>query len=194
MNDTKTVILNEALSLFAAEGYKAVTVEQIAAAVGIKAPSLYKHFPGKRAIFTAILQRMEQADAELAADASMPDAGYASVPSLDDILSFTKAMFRHWTEDSFGCCFRRLLTVEQYHDPDMALLYRQYLSTGPMEYMEEVFTSMGLPKETALAFYAPMFYLYSAYDSAVDKSEVFRALDAHLEQFQKSISKTEETK
>lgn len=194
MNDTKTVILNEALSLFAKEGYKAVTVEQIAAAVGIKAPSLYKHFPGKRAIFTAILKRMEQADAELAAASDMPDADYASVPTIGDIVSFTKAMFRHWTEDSFGCCFRRLLTVEQYHDPDMALLYRQYISTGPVEYMEEVFTSMGLPKETALAFYGPMFYLYSAYDSAVDKAAVLRALDEHLDRFCQNIPRTEETK
>ena len=40
---TKQRILAEAVSLFAKEGYEAVSVEQIAKAVGIKAPSLYKH-------------------------------------------------------------------------------------------------------------------------------------------------------
>ena len=39
--NTKERILLEALKLFSNEGYEAVSVEQIAAAVGIKAPSLY---------------------------------------------------------------------------------------------------------------------------------------------------------
>ena len=43
MRDTKERIQSEALRLFAENGYHAVTVEQIAADVGIKAPSLYKH-------------------------------------------------------------------------------------------------------------------------------------------------------
>ena len=41
--NTKERILLEALKLFSNEGYEAVSVEQIAVAVGIKAPSLYKH-------------------------------------------------------------------------------------------------------------------------------------------------------
>ena len=43
--DTKSRILTKALRLFAQRGYDAVSVEQIANAVGIKAPSLYKAFP-----------------------------------------------------------------------------------------------------------------------------------------------------
>ena len=39
--DTKHKILLEALRLFSKRGYDAVSVEQIASAVGIKAPSLY---------------------------------------------------------------------------------------------------------------------------------------------------------
>lgn len=53
--DTKRRILTEALRLFAQRGYDAVSVEQIANAVGIKAPSLYKHFPSKQSIFDALL-------------------------------------------------------------------------------------------------------------------------------------------
>lgn len=52
--DTKRRILTEALRLFAQRGYDAVSVEQIANAVGIKAPSLYKHFPSKQSIFDAL--------------------------------------------------------------------------------------------------------------------------------------------
>lgn len=54
--DTKQRILNKALELFAAKGYDSVSVGEIAGAVGIKAPSLYNHFPGKQAIFDAIVE------------------------------------------------------------------------------------------------------------------------------------------
>ena len=47
---TKQKILNEALTLFSERGYNAVYVGDIAAAVGIKAPSLYKHYKSKKDI------------------------------------------------------------------------------------------------------------------------------------------------
>ena len=55
--DTKAKILEKALELFSENGYDAVSVDQIAKAVGIKAPSLYNHFPVKRAIFDAIVEK-----------------------------------------------------------------------------------------------------------------------------------------
>ena len=57
---TKEKILNESLRLFAKKGYGAVGVAEIADAVGIKAPSLYKHFTGKKAIFDAIIERVNR--------------------------------------------------------------------------------------------------------------------------------------
>ena len=53
---TKQRILLEALRLFSQKGYDAVSVEQIADAVGIRAPSLYKHYKGKQDIFDAIFE------------------------------------------------------------------------------------------------------------------------------------------
>ena len=63
--DTKQRILEKALELFSAQGYDSVSVGEIAAAVGIKAPSLYNHFSGKQAIFDAIV---EATAAQYAAD------------------------------------------------------------------------------------------------------------------------------
>ncbi len=48
--------LGIAQDLFSEYGYDSVSVGQIAQAVGIKAPSLYNHFPGKQAIFDAIVE------------------------------------------------------------------------------------------------------------------------------------------
>ena len=56
MEDTKQRILEKSLELFSTKGYDAVSVGEIAKAVGIKAPSLYNHFPSKQAIFDAIVE------------------------------------------------------------------------------------------------------------------------------------------
>ena len=47
---TKEKILDAALTLFAENGYDGTSVEQIANKVGIKAPSLYKHYKGKEEV------------------------------------------------------------------------------------------------------------------------------------------------
>ena len=56
--DTKQRILDEALTLFSEKGYANVYVNDIAEKVGIKAPSLYKHYKSKQAIFDAIIDEM----------------------------------------------------------------------------------------------------------------------------------------
>lgn len=68
----ETKIVTEAVKLAAKDGFDAVTMEMIAEAVGIKAPSLYKHFKNKRDIFDAILNEMEWRDAKNARESGLP--------------------------------------------------------------------------------------------------------------------------
>lgn len=53
---TREKIFETAVELFAAQGFHATTVRQIAGAVGIKESSLYNHYKGKDAILAAILE------------------------------------------------------------------------------------------------------------------------------------------
>lgn len=48
-------ILEVSLDLFSKYGYAATSMRQIAAAVGMRAPSLYNHFAGKEAILAALI-------------------------------------------------------------------------------------------------------------------------------------------
>lgn len=50
-------ILERALSLFASEGYSAVTMRAIAQAAGLTIGTLYHYFPSKRALYLAVLDR-----------------------------------------------------------------------------------------------------------------------------------------
>ena len=63
MRDTKQAILSTALHLFAADGYEAVSVSQIAGALGMGKSALYKHYRNKRDIFDQIVAPMERMDA-----------------------------------------------------------------------------------------------------------------------------------
>lgn len=184
---TKERILSQALTLFAQKGYKAVSVEEIAAAVGIKAPSLYKHYKGKRDIFDHIVAHMEAQDAQEASEHQVPEgtlaedtAAYAATP-FSHILTYSQSMFHYWTHDPFAAPFRKLLTLEQYRDAEMAQLYQQYLCAGPLGYLSDLFASLGYdqPQERALTFYAPMFFLYSVYDGQGDTPLLQQLLNAH---------------
>ena len=57
--NTREKIIDAALTLFSENGYDGTGVERIAACVGIKAPSLYKHFKGKEDILNAIIDKAE---------------------------------------------------------------------------------------------------------------------------------------
>ena len=63
--------------------------------------------------------------------------------AIEHILSYSKARFRYWTEDSFAAPFRRLLTLEQYRNEEMMYLYQQYLAAGPLGYITDLLESLG---------------------------------------------------
>lgn len=50
-------ILDAAEQLFAERGYGATTLRDVAAAVGIRNPSLYNHFNSKESLYAAVLER-----------------------------------------------------------------------------------------------------------------------------------------
>jgi AcrR family transcriptional regulator len=58
--ERKAQILSAAQRAFAEHGYPAVGMEEIADAVGISGPALYRHFPGKYALFVACARALAQ--------------------------------------------------------------------------------------------------------------------------------------
>ena len=186
--DTKQRIISESLRLFSENGYDAVSVAEIASAVGIKAPSLYKHYKSKRDIFDSILKKMNEADSFYADENDMPnvDDDYNNV-SLESIKTFSVAMFKHWTDDEFAARFRRMLSLERFKNTEMAELYKSYISSGPLDYMKEVFAGMNYSEsdaeQLALSFYGPMFMLYTVYDESENKKEIVSQAEMHINKF-----------
>ena len=68
----KERILNKSLELFSSRGFDAVSVSMISEGLGISKGALYKHYESKRAIFDAIIKRMEENDYVMSADFDIP--------------------------------------------------------------------------------------------------------------------------
>ena len=179
MGNRKEEILIVALHLFARDGYEAVSVSQIAGELDMTKGALYRHYKSKRDIFDCIVQRMEQQDSEQARQNEVPEESIEKVPeeyqnvSVEDFVGYSKSMFEYWTEDDFASSFRKMLTLEQFRNEEMQNLYQQYLVSGPTEYVKDLFKNMEIknPEENAIKFYANMFFYYSVYDGATDKTK-----------------------
>ena len=196
MFNTKEKILIAALHLFSQNGYEAVSVSQIAGELAMVKSALYKHYKNKRDILDSIVQRMQEKDCENAHEHSMPENTIKVMPeeykgvSVEHVKKYTLEQFDYWTKEDFPSCFRKMLTLEQFRNDEFSKLYHQYICTGPVLYMADIFKEKAVNKQDAyqlaLEFYAPMFILYSIYDgakSAKEKRLVRSALKKHIENF-----------
>ena len=196
--NTKEKILDEALTLFSEKGYANVFVGDIADRVGIKAPSLYKHFKNKQAIFDAIIDQMNRRFEEQAKamnisgnDASIDASIYKSM-SEDQLLKLGREFFLYFLHDDYNRKFRKMLTLEQFHDNDLAKLYSKIYVDDPLSYQGMLFGFMvtaGILKTDnvqimTLHFYAPIYYLLTICDREPEREpEALKLLDEHIKQF-----------
>lgn len=185
MTDTKKKILLAALQLFAVNGYEAVSVSQIAEAVGITKGALYKHYKNKRDIFESIFAYVCQLDIERSKDAGVPEKEYYEMPEAfketqaKSLREYMISQFYYWSRDEIACNFRKMLTLEQYKTEEMEALYQKVMGSGPLDYIENLFREMikgkeenkSTPKEMAIEFYAPFYLLLSMADAAYEEAE-----------------------
>ena len=190
-------ILTQALHLFARDGYEAVSVSSIAGALGITKGALYRHYPSKRAIFEAIVERVGCLDREASRACGVPedrqdvsDAGYDST-DFAALRRFTLSQARFWMEDEFAVPLRRMLCLEQYRSEEMGALYQSMLVCGPVDYLADVFSGMmqagrmrqAPPRALAAAYYAPMLLAICMSDGQTDVRENLALLERQVDQF-----------
>lgn len=202
MADTKEKILMTALQLFARDGYEAVSVRTIAEELGMTKGALYRHYKNKRDIFDSIVERMIRIDAERANAHQMPAEKYDTMPdayenaTVENIQKYTIEQFKFWTEDDFASHFRKMLTLEQYRNEEMAELYSQCIVAGPVAYTEDLFRELikkGVfkredPGMLAIEFYAPLFLLISMSDKTGENEDYIEIIRNHTGHFMKSYA------
>lgn len=175
--NTKERILDAALELFASQGYEQVTMEEIAHAVDIKAPSLYKHFSGKQEIYDSIVKKSEQVFYSFSLSLGISEDQVETMHGMlqlepEAMKSIGMMLFEFLLHDPFTVRFRRMLSMRQYSDPTLAEIYTRFYIVQPMEYQGAVADAMkgaaGANNPDAellgLEFYAPIFLLINRCD------------------------------
>ena len=195
---TRQRILDAALALFSARGYDSVSVGEIAKAVGIKAPSLYNHFPSKRAIFDAIV---EATAAQYEADTDKIDIHVQNVTQ--DIPAFTeitadalfekvRQIFLYSLHDENISRFRRMMTIEQFCSPELAALYSRRYVERVLDYHAGIFRALIAageiqaedPDTLAMLYVAPVLTLIGVCDRQPEReTECLARLEAHVRLF-----------
>ncbi len=196
--DTKQRILEKALELFSALGYDSVSVGEIAAAVGIKAPSLYNHFSGKQAIFDAIVEATAAqyaADTERIAihvqDATQDTAAFLHV-SEETLFEKVRQIFEYSLHEPTISRFRRMMTLEQFRSPALAALYTKRYVDRMLVYHAGIFRGLiaaGEIRETdadalAMLYVAPVLTLIGICDRQPEReAECMEKLRDHVRLF-----------
>ena len=201
--DTKQRILLEALRLFSKRGYDAISVEQIASAVGIKAPSLYKHYKSKKDIFDAIFEDTAKRYEEFIQTISIPvtdskqDGVVFEYITAEDLVQKVKSLIEYSLHDEYISKFRKMMTIEQFRSPELSKLYSDRYVNQIQNYHTDLFTKMieagVLKKEDpcilAMVYDAPILVMLSECDRHPEKEEeCIKKLEDHVRLFYRTYS------
>ena len=196
--DTKQKILDKALELFSTQGYDSVSVGELAKAVGIKAPSLYNHFPSKQAIFDAI---MESTAAQYEADTDQinihvqnaaQDIPVFTEITVDALFEKVRQIFEYSLHNETISRFRRMMTIEQFRSPEMAALYSRRYVERVLAYHAGIFRALIAageitaedPDTLAMLYVSPVLTLIGICDRQPEReSECLEKLRSHVQLF-----------
>ena len=192
--DTKQRILDEALRLFSQSGYDAVSVERIATAVGIKAPSLYKHFKSKQEIFDAIVaetyrrydtftEGIDVLVSECKADENVFDG-----ISEEMLAEKVKQLIEYSLHDEYVSRFRRMMTIEQFRNAEFAAMYSERYLERLVRYHAGLFRAL-IKSGTIIGDVAPVVLMVEICDRQPEReAECMNRLEAHVRSFYRTYS------
>ena len=146
--DTKEKILAKALELFAENGYDSVSVGEIAKAVGIKAPSLYNHYPSKQAIFDAIVESTaaqyeeDTGKINIHVQNAAQDIPVFTEITEDALFDKVRSIFEYSLHNETISRFRRMMTIEQFRSPELAELYTKRYVERILSYHAGIFRAL----------------------------------------------------
>lgn len=164
---TKERILEAAVDLFSERGYSEVGIRDIARAVGIKESSLYSHYAGKKQLFDAILEDLQNRVAALTPTEEQAADAMAFI-SLAQLQQISTHSLQLYFGDEQLLKLWRILSLERLKNPGVQALYQRLLIDDPIRYQAGLFAMLmdrgAMPKldpqALAVAFYGPIYLIY----------------------------------
>lgn len=175
-NRTKERILEEALFMFAENGYRGTNLRDLAARLKLSKSALYKHYASKEDIWNSLLNKLEVYYSEHFGNPSQT----TPVPdSCEELLEQSLQKLGFTIHDRNIRLARQILLSEQFHDERACRLTTEHFLTGTRQLYAEMFRGMirkGLiveenPEMLAFAYTAPVSALVQLCDREPDREK-----------------------
>ena len=189
--NTRERILAAALDLFSVKGYEGTTIDEIAAAVGIKAPTIYKYLKGKADLFQALAEKTE-AEYNIGMDRVLSEA--EKIHSGEELREFTMRSVMFTIDNEVITKMRRVLSIEQFRNEEFAERATVYHITKIttlytklfQRLMDEGVVVKGDPEIFAMEFTAPTTLMIHMSDRQPEKKPealamIERLVDSFIE-------------
>lgn len=197
VSEAKRRIMDVALDLFSVNGYEGTSVGMIADAVGIRKPSLYSHFKSKQDIFDTILkeetERFERASVFQRSD--WTDAASQDVSVFFEPETAAEKIAEHFRlliHDPQICRIRRLLTIGQFQNREIAEILEKHSYTDVLKYHTEMMKTLigkdifrgGDPELMAQEYFAPIsIQLYRVDRNPSREAEAMENVRRHVRRY-----------
>ncbi len=135
---TREIIMDEALALFAVKGYEAVSMRDIAAAVGIRASSIYYHFSGKQELFDALVQKANGVKDSLQ---TVFLNAFSKAGAVDEEAFIQAGVFflTGYLQNAKVAPLLKVLECERFHNEEADRTWHELLIFAPLEHEVNVF-------------------------------------------------------
>jgi AcrR family transcriptional regulator len=160
---TRERILEHSLELFSSKGYRAATMRDIAALVGVRQGAIYNHFKNKEEILQTLLNDlMESALVNLFGDLEEPGvyrrgkSVLAKIATTFKLISFdprNEALFRLMMQELFRNRYIRELYHEHFYQQNV-----KKLSALFFQMMQDEMIRSSDPLMLANEFFSPLFF------------------------------------
>ena len=120
------------------------------------------------------------------------DANAFAKISEDELVKMGIGLFRFFLHDEYECKFRKMLTVEQFANLELAELFSNQYIDEPIRYQSGIFQMIMMQgkmknedaQTMALQFYSPIYVLMTLCDREPQREEeAMKLLEKHIRQF-----------
>lgn len=195
---SKRRILDEALKLFAVNGYEATSIEQITNAVGIRKSSLYSHFKSKKEILDLLVDEIKEHyqlySERMLKDFEMTEENFKEDIKWNEEYIFKSAIsqFEFLISDPFFSKVRNFLAIEQFRNPSLASLKNQCEYVDALNYYKKmiqflvekgIFIDKGI-EIMAYEFFSPICVQFYHIQREPDcKDKALKIVEEHIKHF-----------
>lgn len=118
--------------------------------------------------------------------------------SEDKLVQMGIGLFRFFLHDDYAVKFRKMMTLEQFRNNEISVLYSKQYVDDPLNYQSSVFAFISAsggfisadPNIMALHFYAPIYILLTMCDRQPEREdEALSLIEDHIKQFRTIYSK-----